>query len=143
MSKHEDKGSFRSQRTIPEEKGRREGILETFSLVAMFTSVRVLFALAAAHNQFFYELDINNAFRHGDLHEQVYMQLPLGYSSTDSCKICKLQASLSPMVCQALIFSFVSWVYSMKIRLFYVHPSARYSIYYSFDICEWHSNSQQ
>ena len=62
---------------------QREGLdfLETFFPVAKTVSVRVLIALASAQKWPLHQLDINNAFLHGDLEEEVYMDLPLGYHS--------------------------------------------------------------
>jgi len=62
--------------------------------MAKLTTVRVLIALATAKNWPLHQLDINNAFLHGHIDEEVYMVPPQGYTAAMPGQVCKLQRSL-------------------------------------------------
>ncbi|KAJ9700761.1 hypothetical protein PVL29_006195 [Vitis rotundifolia] len=68
---------------------------DTFSPVAKIASVRLLLSLAAMCSWPLYQLDIKNAFLHGDLAEEVYMEQPPGFvAQGESGLVCRLRRSL-------------------------------------------------
>ncbi|RVX07565.1 Retrovirus-related Pol polyprotein from transposon RE1 [Vitis vinifera] len=69
---------------------------ETFAPVAKTNTVRVLLSLAANLDWPLQQFDVENAFLHGELSEEVYMDLPPGCMVPEKqCqKVCKLKKSL-------------------------------------------------
>ncbi|KZV29500.1 Cysteine-rich RLK (receptor-like protein kinase) 8 [Dorcoceras hygrometricum] len=67
---------------------------ETFAPVAKLNTIRILLSLAANLDWPLHQLDIKNAFLHGDLEEVVYMRQPPGFESPDTQLVCKLNKSL-------------------------------------------------
>ncbi|CAL8132821.1 unnamed protein product [Prunus armeniaca] len=69
---------------------------ETFALVAKINTVRILISLAANLDWPLHQFDVKNAFLHGDLEEEVYMDPPPGCNLSSKSKhyVCKLKKSL-------------------------------------------------
>ncbi|GJR47116.1 retrovirus-related pol polyprotein from transposon RE1 [Tanacetum coccineum] len=63
--------------------------------MAKMVTVKTILVLASTSNWHIHQLDINNAFLHGDLHEEVYMAMPTGYNKPHPPNVvCRLKKSL-------------------------------------------------
>ncbi|GJU95598.1 putative RNA-directed DNA polymerase [Tanacetum coccineum] len=68
---------------------------EIFSPVAKIDTIRVLFSIAANQGWPLHQFDVKNAFLHGELKEEVYMEAPPGFSQDfKHGEVCKLKKSL-------------------------------------------------
>nr|KAJ0189279.1 hypothetical protein LSAT_V11C800395000 [Lactuca sativa] len=68
---------------------------DTFSPVTKPVTIRTILSIALVNNWPLRQLDVNNAFLHGTLHEEVFMSQPPGYSHPQYLNhICKLKQSI-------------------------------------------------
>ncbi|CAH9051950.1 unnamed protein product, partial [Cuscuta epithymum] len=67
---------------------------KTFAPVAKMVTVRVFLAAAAAKNWELHQMDVHNAFLHGDLGEEVYMKPPPGFYPSRPSTVCRLKKIL-------------------------------------------------
>ncbi len=67
--------------------------LETFSPVIKFTTLRILFCIAAHKDYEMHQIDITGAFLNGKLNEDIYMDVPEGVPHQQS-EVCRLHKTL-------------------------------------------------
>lgn len=81
-----------------------EDYTDTFAPVAKMAIVRTLLAMAAIQCWYAMQMDVSNAFLHGDLFEDVYMKMPQGYTNLGSriqkCVSQPTSGNSSTLVCK-------------------------------------------
>ena len=67
---------------------------KTFSLVVKPPTVRVVLSMALNHGWNLHQMDVSNAFLHGDLEEAIYMEQTPGFGDAKGTNsVCRLQKS--------------------------------------------------
>ena len=67
---------------------------ETFAPMANMVTICTILAVAVAKDWELHQMDVHNAFLHGDLEEAVYMKLPPGFLVSRNGVVCRLRKSL-------------------------------------------------
>ena len=69
-----------------------EGIeyTKTLSPVAKMNSIRLVLSVAVSFKWEVHQMDVKYTFIHGDFHEEIYMEQPLGFIQNDSSPVCHL-----------------------------------------------------
>ena len=99
--KRDQKGNIQKYKARLVAKGftQKEGIdyTETFSPVSRKDSLRIILALVAHFDLELHRMDVKTAFLNGELHEEVYMDQPEGFSISGrngNKLVCKLKRSI-------------------------------------------------
>lgn len=67
---------------------------DTYASVAKITTFKILITLASIKGWHLHQLDVNNAFLHGELNEEIFLKQPPGYLEKNDNRVCRLRKSL-------------------------------------------------
>lgn len=69
-------------------------IKKHFLLLPKHVTICIFIVVATSYDWLLYQMDIHNAFLHGDLDEEIYIKVPLGSHRQGGNLVCHLQKSL-------------------------------------------------
>lgn len=136
---------------------QEEGVdfFETFSPVVRPTTIRIVLTVVVSHGWPLWQLDVQNTFLHGDLHETVFLHQPPGFvDSSHPHHVCRLSKALyglkqSPrawfhtLSSSLLDHSFIASHYDPSLFILSSHASLIFVLVYVYDIIVTGSNSTQ
>ena len=67
---------------------------ETFAPVARMVTVRCILTMAVSKGWTLHQMDVHNAFLHGDLEEHIYIKAPPDFVLPSPNMVCKFNKSL-------------------------------------------------
>lgn len=101
---------------------------DTFSPVVKPSTIRLIFSIVISAGWFINHLDINNAFLHGDLNDDIYMRQPVGFEQGSPSLVCKLNKAIYGLK-QASRAWFLT-VYSVLISLGFAQSKSDASLFH-------------
>ena len=93
---------------------------ETYAPVAKLASIRIILAVGVHMKMFFHQLDVKTALLHGELEEEIYMEIPEGIRAEPKT-ILKLEKNLnglkqSPRCWSSIFFNLILLLYVLVLR---------------------------
>jgi hypothetical protein len=102
---------------------------ETYSPVIRMETLRFLISMAAKYDLKIHQLDVKNAFLHGDLKEELYIQQPTGFEQPGKenqiCKLRKAQAGFKSVELQAELSTYENCIHTVANRPVCLHETSR------------------
>ncbi len=110
---------------------------ETFAPVAKFVSIRTIVALAARHGLLLAQADVDKAYLHGDLAEDLYMKVPEGVLDPAlQGKVLKLHKSLYSLKHAGCVWN--HRINATLPKLDYIPTVSNHCVYCRQDQAGWH-----
>jgi hypothetical protein len=102
---------------------------ETFALVARYTSIRTIIALAAKMKWKLHQMDVKTTFLNGVIEEEVYIEQPQGFEVEDKkTHVCKLKKALYGL--KKALRAWYGRIYSFLTSLGFTKSKADSNLYF-------------